>query len=116
MRVVRRLPLGLAFALLLLVLSDAGVWKGSPGLVVADTWSASNITRTIPRCVWPTLLVAAPSASMPSVWGVRTLTMSIRIRIRVVGRSVMRMGRIAGPFVRLGLICTVRGMEYRPAW
>ena len=38
MRVVRRLPLGLAFALLLLVLSDAGVWKGSPELVAADTW------------------------------------------------------------------------------
>ena len=38
MRVVRRLPLGLAFALLLLVLSDARVWEGSPGLVAADTW------------------------------------------------------------------------------
>ena len=38
MRVARRLPLGLAFALLLLVLSDAGVWEGSPGLVSADTW------------------------------------------------------------------------------
>ena len=36
MRVARRLPLGLALALLLLVLSDAALWDGWPGPVVAD--------------------------------------------------------------------------------
>ena len=36
MRVARRLPLGLALALLLLVLGDAALWDGWPGPVVAD--------------------------------------------------------------------------------
>ena len=37
MRVARRLLLGLALALLLLVLGDAALWDGWPGPVVADT-------------------------------------------------------------------------------
>ena len=42
MRVARRLPLGLALALLLLVLGDAALWDGWPGPVVADTWECAE--------------------------------------------------------------------------
>ena len=64
MRVARRLPLGLALALLLLVLGDAALWDGWPGPVVADTWECieynsdyslrcpSESTRCGSFCFW----------------------------------------------------------------
>ena len=47
MRVARRLLLGLALALLLLVLGDAALWDGWPGPVVAHTWECIEKLRTL---------------------------------------------------------------------